>query len=140
LTDIDALIDGFRAAGMAIDVEQSGEAGAVSTQTGSAIYRLVQEALTNANKHGTGTTKLRMSYSTDRLAIEVSNAIAPHRDAAPRDGTGLGLIGMGERMRLLGGSLAYGADGETFRLSAAIPLESARTATEAAVDSGSQAS
>ena len=122
LADIDALVAAFRNAGMPVRVMREGSAPPVSTQVGLAAYRLVQEALTNANKHGNGAVMLRMEFGPRELSLVVENAILPeYADRAPT-GAGLGLVGMGERVRLLGGTLDYGASNGVFRVIARLPF------------------
>jgi signal transduction histidine kinase len=123
--DIEALVAGFRDAGMSVSLEQVGVAHAVSIQTGLTMYRLIQEALTNANKYGTGPVEVRMTYAAEQITIEVNNAIAATQSGGVHSGAGLGLIGMGERVRFLRGSLQYGADDGRFRLIAKLPIERA---------------
>ena len=79
-------------------------------------YRIVQESLTNAAKHGEGRARLRIT-APDDLVIEVSNRVGPpHADRGGR-----GLVGMRERVRLLGGSLQAGADEGVWRVVARLP-------------------
>lgn len=76
----------------------------------STVYRVVQEALTNATKHAPGApVTLRLARVADGLVVEVTNP-APDRSpaAAPRNAVGHGLLGLDERMRLAGGSLEAG--------------------------------
>lgn len=106
----------------------------VPLDTGSelAAYRVIQEALTNATKHGApGSTRLTLSYETDGLAVTVSNLIrtdvGDHRPAAP--GTGYGVIGLHERVGSVGGQIAVSSqpDGR-FVLRALIPYTPAKIA------------
>ena len=79
-------------------------------------FRIVQESLTNAAKHGTGRVTLRITAS-DALVIEVANEVgAP---AGPSGGRGL--AGMRERVRLLGGRLTAGANDGVWRVEATLP-------------------
>jgi signal transduction histidine kinase len=73
-------------------------------------YRVVQESLTNARKHGTGTATLTLTYEPSRLIIETRNACS----GKPGDGFGYGLTGMRERVALLGGELIAGPRGDEF--------------------------
>lgn len=71
-----------------------------------AAYRIVQEALTNARKHAPGLpVHIRIERTTDRLSIEVGNQVPPgtHRT----NSRGMGLVGLAERMDLVGGSIDY---------------------------------
>jgi signal transduction histidine kinase len=81
-------------------------------------YRVVQEALTNAHKHGAGSADLTIEHAGAGTVIEVTNPMAPGAGA----GTGLGLVGMGERVQAVGGALAAAPDGRgTFRVRAELP-------------------
>ncbi|WP_063804341.1 sensor histidine kinase [Streptomyces roseifaciens] len=91
-------------------------------------YRIVQEALSNVVRHAPG-ADTRVSVSVDEagtgLVVLVVNTAAADRDAPPVEtgGTGHGLIGMRERVRLVGGTLDTGPlDGGGFRVAARLPL------------------
>src|SRR5690606_9243092 len=64
-----------------------------------AVYRILQEALTNALRHGEGDVDVRLSWWQDRVDLEVRNAVA----ASAGSGVGHGLVGMRERAQLVGG-------------------------------------
>ena len=81
-------------------------------------YRIVQEGLTNAAKHGAGRIRLRIAAPGD-LVVEVSNPVA---GGPPPAGGGRGLAGMRERVRLLGGELTAGADDGVWRVRARLPI------------------
>ncbi|MBM2619940.1 two-component sensor histidine kinase [Actinoplanes sp. LDG1-06] len=100
--DVDARID---------DVEVPGH---ISREA----FRIVQEGLTNAAKHGTGRVTLRIA-APGALVIEITNAVGPTRATSG----GRGLAGMRERVRLLGGSLTAGEEDGTWRVVARLPRE-----------------
>ncbi|MFI7276496.1 sensor histidine kinase [Streptomyces sp. NPDC049879] len=125
--------------GLGALVTQAGEAGAArglrftadDRRTGTplpapvelAAYRIVQESLANAVKHGApGHAAVLLDLRDDTLHIDVTS---PHSErptpAAP--GTGSGLTGMRERAALLGGDLTAGPDGGVWHVRAALPLE-----------------
>jgi signal transduction histidine kinase len=89
-----------------------------------AAYRLVQEALTNARRHAPGApVDVRVVGDESAVMVEVVNDPAG-TIPAPRDGSGYGLVGMRERVRLLGGRLDAGpTDGGGYALTARLPLE-----------------
>ncbi|MCQ8770041.1 sensor histidine kinase [Streptomyces telluris] len=98
-------------------------------------YRIVQEALANVVRHAPGAdTRVSVSVGeagTD-LMVLVVNTAAADRDARPVEtgGTGHGLVGMRERVRLVGGTLDTGPlDGGGFRVAARLPL-TAESGTE----------
>jgi signal transduction histidine kinase len=119
LTELTALIDSYRDAGLAVEYETSGAPRPLADTTQLALYRTVQEALTNAHKYGDGHVWLRISHAAEGVAVEVINPVAvpsagdvtPRFDAAGEAG-GFGLTGMRERVLAAGGSLHVGPDGE----------------------------
>ncbi|MEV4345662.1 histidine kinase [Actinoplanes sp. NPDC049596] len=93
-------------------------------------YRIVQESLTNAAKHGTGTARVRIAAGGD-LTIEVTNPLAGGPGARVRAGGaagsgGRGLDGMRERVRLLGGELTAGPQAGSWRVVARLPITEGR--------------
>jgi signal transduction histidine kinase len=97
---------------------------AVPARAGRTVYRLVQEALTNARKHAPGKdVHLTVSAVPGWLHIEVVNALpAPGPTGAAVPGSGAGLIGLAERITLAHGHFTYGPTPHaTFRLEAWIP-------------------
>jgi len=120
LTDLTALIDSYRDAGLAVEYETSGALRPLADATQLAIYRTVQEALTNAHKYGDGHVRLRISHAADGVALELINPVAVRvvedatlRCDAASDAGGFGLTGMRERVLAAGGSLHVGPEGET---------------------------
>jgi two-component system sensor histidine kinase UhpB len=108
----------------AIDMSSVGELGALDEARGLAIFRLVQEALTNVARHAAATqVRILIDRSASRQGIEV--LIADNGRGAdlsvPR--SGFGLVGMRERVAALGGSISLlGGQGEGFKVMAFIPL------------------
>ncbi len=79
----------------------------------------MQEALTNAHRYGTGSARLSVSYTESEIILEITNAVGEAREG----GTGLGLVGMGERAGAVGGTIQAGPDGGArFRVLATLPL------------------
>ena len=96
----------------------------VGPTIGAALYRVTQEAITNARRHAVDATTIRISIDGDdhvvRLAV-VDDGVHHRTSAGATDG--FGLIGMTERAELLGGTLHAGPDGEHgWRVDAVIPL------------------
>jgi signal transduction histidine kinase len=104
LTDLPRLVEQSREAGM--HVELSGCADApVDDVVGRAAYRIVQEALTNAGKHAPGAPVTVVVERSDKaLEIRVVNGPSAGPLRTPPSG-GFGLVGLGERVRTLGGTL-----------------------------------
>ena len=86
LTDLTALIDSYRDAGLAVEYETSGAPRPLADAAQLALYRTVQEALTNAHKYGDGHVRLRISHAADGVALELINPVAvpPVGDATLR--------------------------------------------------------
>jgi signal transduction histidine kinase len=92
-------------------------------EVGHTVVRVAQEALTNATKHAPGAARaMRLSFADDRIMLTVANGTAT---AVPRaelaDGTGMGLVGMRERVALLGGTLRAGPHDEGWTVELGIP-------------------
>lgn len=83
-----------------------------------AVYRILQEALTNALRHGDGEVDVRLAWWGDRVDIEVSNPAT----GEPGAGGGHGLIGMRERAQLVGGTLLAEGDAGRFVVRASLPI------------------
>ncbi|WP_207632284.1 sensor histidine kinase [Occultella kanbiaonis] len=81
-------------------------------------FRILQEALTNATKHGAGHVEARLTDDDGTLVIEVSNAVGPARRG---DAPGYGLEIMAERATAVGGSCRAGPDGGRWVVQARLP-------------------
>lgn len=105
-----------QAQGLAVRLELAGDLDALPAGHAGAAYRIVQEALTNARKHGGAVAVgARVAHEPGRLAIEVRNplvAAATSTDSLTPVGSGLGLTGMRERVRLYDGRLTAGLDAD----------------------------
>ncbi|MFF2633388.1 sensor histidine kinase [Microbacterium sp. NPDC058021] len=129
IADLEELYAQVRAAGVdlrvSVDPTPPGEPPAAVQL---AVYRILQEALTNALRHGgPGPVHVWLSWRPDHVTLSVANARAATAPAE-HSGRGHGLIGMRERAQLAGGWLDAGVDGETFVVRAAIPVGAAVTA------------
>lgn len=86
-----------------------------------AVYRILQEALTNAIRHGSGgAVDIRLAWLPDRVEVEVRNAVAVAQVVGAPGGHGL--VGMRERAQLVGGSLRAERTGDEFVVHAALPI------------------
>ncbi|MFI2040459.1 sensor histidine kinase [Streptomyces bottropensis] len=132
LSRLGRLIESLTAAGLSVRHRQSGRPRPLPTAIDLAAYRVIQEGLTNAHKHGaTAAADLLVDYRTDVLHIEISNPVrtGPVPEA---QGTGHGLTGMRERAHAVGGSFHAGWDaGGRFRLDVRLPLPEAETPADA---------
>jgi len=115
---IPALVTSFRAVGMEIDAVIASDLR-LTPAANAAAYRVVQEALTNAHRHGTGAASLRVHPDDTDLHIEIENPVDGSRLA---DGSGFGLIGMRERVTAAGGTLDIQAGPTRFAVHVTLPL------------------
>ncbi|WP_262402291.1 sensor histidine kinase [Actinomadura sp. CNU-125] len=124
LADVPRLVEESRDAGAAVTLRDGvAEAASLPPAAGRAAYRVVQEGLTNARKHAAGLpvqVTLEGRPGTD-LEIDLRNPLPP--DGAPplTAGSGTGLVGLTERVRLAGGLLDHETAGGEFRLRARLP-------------------
>jgi signal transduction histidine kinase len=110
LAAVPGLVERFRGAGLTVDHRVDGIARAVPPAVGLTAFRVVQESLTNVLHH-VGPTRVTVTttYATGLVGIVVVNEPGEHRPPpAPRATHGLGLLGMRERVALLGGRMAAG--------------------------------
>jgi signal transduction histidine kinase len=123
--DIERLVDEMREVGLEVDVERSGDPSTLPTSTQLAVYRIVQESLTNAYKHGERGTPVHASltYRPDTVEIDVVNRRSDDGRAGP--GTGHGLVGMRERATMSGGTMTAGPRGQDFAVAVRMPAHPA---------------
>src|SRR5262245_53683827 len=109
LSQLDALIEEVRSAGLETTLEVCGQAPDVPAGVQLTVYRLVQEALTNTLKHGgTGArATVRLRYLPGELRVDIDDDGAGATAPAPA-GVGGGLIGMQERIHAYGGDVRAG--------------------------------
>ncbi|WP_079195464.1 sensor histidine kinase [Streptomyces acidiscabies] len=120
--DVRQLVDDARAASQPVALTIHGRPQDAPTTHRLAVYRIAQEALTNARKHADGApVTLTVDYRSPATRVEVTNpAGRPGPTAA--DGSGYGLVGLRERVSALGGRLDAGPAGAgSWRLAARIP-------------------
>jgi signal transduction histidine kinase len=117
LDDLGRLCAEVRAGGTDLRAEIG--AADVPAAVSREAYRLVQEGLTNATRHGgDGPVTLRVMIE-DEVLIEVTNTLG----GTTRPGGGRGVAGMRERVRLLGGRIDVGPDGGSWRMTARLPRD-----------------
>ena len=121
LGQIDDLVARARAAGLPVTVTVTGATRALPPDVDRAAYRIVQEALTNVSRHaGQAQASVCLRYTPDALTVQVDDDGTS--GAARPAGTGLGLIGMRERVSALGGQLHAGPrEGGGFQVRAELP-------------------
>ena len=122
LLELDTLAERSRAAGLPVELAVEGERRELPPGVDLAAYRVIQEALTNALKHGGGSASVRVRYEGEDLRIEVTDTGSGKASAVA--GSGQGLRGMRERVRVYGGELHAGPrpDGG-FEVRAHLPLQ-----------------
>ncbi|HZF91540.1 sensor histidine kinase [Streptomyces sp.] len=124
VADLDRVVAEARRAGLPTVLEVRGEDRPLPPSLGLTVFRIVQEALTNARRHaGSGARAVvRLTYAPDGLVVDVADD-GRGADAGFTDGAGYGLIGMRERVMLHGGALRAGPlDEGGFHVSARLPL------------------
>jgi signal transduction histidine kinase len=127
LADVPALINGLRDAGRDVRFSVLGDQPAVPTSVELVLYRVVQEALTNAVRYaGDSVIDVQIINTPETITLFVDDdGPGPAAGPAPgRPGGGQGLVGMGERLAAVGGSLSAGPrqPGPGWRVQASIPV------------------
>lgn len=121
LASLDTLVANQQDAGLDVTVEVVGApSDSVGTAADQAVYRILQEALTNAARHGSGRAEVTLVHGGEAIELTVINPVGPREP--PTSGGGHGIIGMRERATLLGGTLSAERDDGVFRIRASIPL------------------
>jgi len=119
LASLDTLIARQQEAGLEVRIDSSGAPRALGAPADQAAFRILQEALTNAARHGSGSARIELAFGDESVELTVINPVAA-RGASPSAG-GHGLVGMRERAALLGGKLDAERANGTFRIRARIP-------------------
>lgn len=99
LDSLDELIASYAAAGLDVEHRITGHPRDLPMSTQVAAFRITQEALTNAHKHGTGLATVVQEFDENSFALRVENPIG-----SPGVGSGYGLVGMRERAEAIGGT------------------------------------
>lgn len=121
LEDVPTVLERMRVAGLDVRYREGGRRVALTQSSEIACYRVVQEALTNALRHGDAEQPVHVTAEWgDGFVLEIRNRLSP-RPAPPRKDSGHGLIGMRERIALVGGQLGAGAIGDEWVVRAQVP-------------------
>lgn len=123
LADLEELYAQVRAAGVPLRVDiDPAPPGEPPAAVQLAVYRILQEALTNALRHGApgGGVQVRLAWLADRVELDVRNPLDD--DGGRPGGPGHGIIGMRERAQLAGGRLDAAAEGAVFVVRATVPV------------------
>ena len=124
LADLPALVEAARRAGVAVELSLPSGLDRVPSSVELCAYRIVQESLSNAGQHAPGAAvTVSLNHDAGAVLLRVVNGPSEAGLSGGEHGPGHGLIGMRERVALLGGSLSAGpaADGG-FAVSATLPL------------------
>lgn len=130
MAQLESLVGRVRSAGLPVELVVTGDPDTpMPDGVVLAGYRVVQEALTNAVKHASGSSAVvRVDYGAERLSIEVTDTGGASPSTGADTGSGRGLIGLHERLALYGGTLTAGPRIRGgYRLEAVIPLAGAPT-------------
>ncbi len=122
-TSITRLVEEARAAGLTVDLRVEGSGEDLPKAVERAAYRVVQEGLTNAVKHAPNAeATVEVVHGAGETTVVVENGPPPSfAPVRPAQGGRRGLIGLDERVRLVGGRFEYGARGRGFAVSARMP-------------------
>ncbi|MGH3493376.1 MAG: sensor histidine kinase [Sciscionella sp.] len=119
LAQLPALVEKFHADGLTVNLDVAAPLPALAAGLDVSVYRIAQEALTNALRYGVDRrAALAVSCVDGSLRIHVTN----QADGRTGGGSGLGLLGMAERVSLLGGQLTHGISQGSFELDARLPV------------------
>ncbi|MGW7297406.1 sensor histidine kinase [Streptomyces sp. NPDC054829] len=117
LSGLEALVASFESIGLDVRPTIDLPAGFVEPSVGVTVYRIVQEALTNAHRHGEGPATVEVREYGGRIRVTVENRVAgASPDSGP--GSGLGLLGMRERVESSHGRLTIDTHDGHFRVRA----------------------
>ncbi|MFF7928444.1 sensor histidine kinase [Streptomyces mirabilis] len=117
LSGLEGLIASFESIGLDVHPSIDIPAGFVEPSVGVTVYRVVQEALTNAYRHGEGAATVDVGQRDGRICVTVENRVG-HSLRGSGSGSGLGLVGMRERVESSSGRLTIGSDDGRFRVHA----------------------
>ncbi len=119
LASLDTLVERHASAGLDVTVGTAGAPRPLGGPVDQAAYRILQEALSNTARHGTGSARIELAFGETGLEVTVANPVLAAGIA--RSSGGHGLVGMRERATLLGGRLDAERVNGAFRLRAQLP-------------------
>ena len=104
IEDLNRLVDDFVAAGAPVTLETTGDLRDLGAPSALTLYRVVQEGLTNAARHGSGVVRVRIELENGDVRVEIANT---RRTSGGASRAGTGLIGRRERVEPLGGHVEW---------------------------------
>lgn len=117
LDDLQDLVEQLRGAGVPVSLTVDGNLAEIPATVGTTIYRVTQEALTNAAKHAAGAVVVvQVSAAFGRIEVSVDSA------GPPGHGLGMGLANMRARAEAVGGTCTAGPGGSGWLVQASLPL------------------
>jgi signal transduction histidine kinase len=130
LARLEELAQTVRATGMTVRLHREGATAGLPATVDHAAYRIVQESLTNTLRHAVGADEVSVRVTAERDCVRVTvidnGRTAPGLAPGYAAGAGRGLVGMKERVRLVGGSLRTGPrPGGGYEVSARLPVDRA---------------
>ena len=120
LAAVEELVARHRAAGLDVVATIERQRRPLPANVDRGAYRILQEALTNAARHGNGSAEVLVTFETGALEVTVTNPIGAR--STRQNGAGHGVVGMRERADLLGGSLEAAPQAGRFRVHAWLPV------------------
>lgn len=123
LADVAELVESYRAAGLKVDSSIRLDASPDTATAELAVYRVMQESMANAARHGPGSATVDLRSDGTDILLTVENPVPPRAAAST---TGSGLLGMRERIAAAGGTFTAGAREGRWRVHARIPYRSRR--------------
>ncbi|CAN5231274.1 histidine kinase [soil metagenome] len=129
-----AVVEQARRSGLDVTMRTTGRPVALSVSADLAGYRVLQESLTNAARHGTGQAAVDLIHDARGCRVTVRNPRPSSADAEPGPTPRHGLIGMTERVTASGGSITAGPDGRDWVVDVWLPADAAAPSTPSSVE------
>ncbi|GHG38794.1 MULTISPECIES: sensor histidine kinase [Amycolatopsis] len=123
LDNLGELVETVRAAGLPTRLTLRGEPRELPGSLDIALYRIAQEALTNALRHGEGPVEVELNLGRTEVVLVVTNGLRENR-TAENEHAHRGLAGIRRRVTLFGGQVSYGETGGLWQLRTTFPVES----------------
>ena len=123
LDNLDELVETVREAGLPTRLTLRGEPRELPGSLDIALYRIAQEALTNALRHGKGPVEVELNHGRTEVVLTVTNGLRAGR-AEEKEHAHRGLAGIRQRVTLFGGQVSYGETGGPWQLRTTFPVES----------------